>query len=157
MDEFVQLLGFFSKASGMEINWEKICAYWFDKYTHKPDWLTGFNWKWADEEDLSKLLGTHFDLNFNVSDVDQFLYSKITRILVYWSTMKLSLTGWALICNHVFISTLWFFTSIWGALIKIYKKIRLSVTTYGLGKNNNLELVLVGGNVTLKRNTEGLD
>ena len=75
MDELVRLLGLFSEASGIKINWEKICAYYFDKYTHKLDWFTGFNRKWAEEGDIFKLLGTHFDLNLNISDVDQFLYS----------------------------------------------------------------------------------
>ena len=39
VDELVRLLKTFSEASRMEINWEKSCAYWFDKYTHKPEWL----------------------------------------------------------------------------------------------------------------------
>ena len=37
VDELVCLLKVFSEASGMEINWEKSCAYWFDKYTHKTE------------------------------------------------------------------------------------------------------------------------
>ena len=36
VDELVRLLKMFSEASGMEINWEKSSAYWFDKYSHKP-------------------------------------------------------------------------------------------------------------------------
>ena len=43
VDELVQILGVFSDASIMEINWEKSCAYWFDKYMHKPEWLAGYN------------------------------------------------------------------------------------------------------------------
>ena len=43
VDELVRILKEFSEASGMEINWEKSCAYWFDKYMHKPDWLAGYN------------------------------------------------------------------------------------------------------------------
>ena len=34
INELVKLLKTFSEASGMEINWDKSCAYWFDKYTH---------------------------------------------------------------------------------------------------------------------------
>jgi hypothetical protein len=37
VDELVGILKTFSQASGMEINWEKSCAYWFDKHTHKPE------------------------------------------------------------------------------------------------------------------------
>lgn len=37
VDELVRLLKRFSEASGMEINWKKSSAYWFDKYTHKPE------------------------------------------------------------------------------------------------------------------------
>lgn len=43
IDELVRLLKLFGEASCMEINWEKSCAYWFDKYTHKPDWLASYN------------------------------------------------------------------------------------------------------------------
>lgn len=49
VDELVRMLKVFSAASGMEINWEKSCTYLFDKYTHKPEWLNGYNWQWAEE------------------------------------------------------------------------------------------------------------
>lgn len=35
VNELVRLLKTFSEALSMEINWEKSCAYWFDKYMHK--------------------------------------------------------------------------------------------------------------------------
>ena len=35
VDELVCLLKVFSATFGMEINWKKPCAYWFDKFTHK--------------------------------------------------------------------------------------------------------------------------
>lgn len=108
VDELVRLFKVFMEVLGMEINWNKSCVYWFDKFTHKPEWLAGYNWIWAQECDLSKLLGTLFGLNLNIPDVDQFLYSKISRKLDYWSSMKLSLAGRVTICNHVLLSTLWF-------------------------------------------------
>ena len=43
IDELVRLLKIFSEASEMEINWDKSCAYLYDKYTHKPEWLAGYN------------------------------------------------------------------------------------------------------------------
>ena len=76
----------------MEINW-KLCAYWFNKYAHKPEWHNGYNWRWAEEGDLSKLLGTSFGLYLNTQEVDHFLYTKINKKLDYWSTIKLSLAG----------------------------------------------------------------
>ena len=130
IDEMVRILKTFSEASGMEINWTKSCAYWYDKYTHKPDWLAGYNWKWAEEGDLSKLLGTPFGLNLNTPDVDSFLYSKISKKLDYWSTMKLSLAGRIVICNQVLLSTLWFFIMVWGGSNKILKKIRGAIRNY---------------------------
>lgn len=63
VDELVRLLKVFSVASRMEINLEKSCAYWFNKYTYKPEWLAGYGWKWVDEGESSKLLGTPFGLN----------------------------------------------------------------------------------------------
>ena len=61
----------------MEINWETLCAYWFHKFMHKPEWLARYDWKWAEEGDLSKLLDTLFGLNLNTPNVDQLLYTKI--------------------------------------------------------------------------------
>lgn len=43
------------------------------------------------EDQLSKLLGTPFELNLNTQGIDEFLYGKITKKLEYWITMKLSL------------------------------------------------------------------
>ena len=83
MDELVRLLKVFSVAFGMEINWKKLCTYWFNKYTHKSQWLNEYNWQWAEEGDLSKLLGTPFGLNFNIQNVDNFLCRKIAKKLDY--------------------------------------------------------------------------
>lgn len=40
VDELVRILKVFSKTSGIEINWEKSCTYWFDKFNHKPEWMS---------------------------------------------------------------------------------------------------------------------
>ena len=119
VDELVRLLKVFSEASGIEINWEKSSAYWFDKFTHKPVWLNGYGWQWVEEGDLSKLLGTPFGLNLDTKDMYRFLYGKISRKLDYWSIMKLSLAGRAVICNQILLSTLWFFITVWGGSNKI--------------------------------------
>ena len=79
VDELVRLLKVFSVTSIMEINSEKSCTYWFDKYTHRPEWLAWYNWQWTTEGDLSKLFGTPFGLNLSTSDVDQFLYRIIAK------------------------------------------------------------------------------
>ena len=49
IDEMVRILQVFSAASGMEINWEKSSAYWFDRFTHKLAWLNEYQWQWATE------------------------------------------------------------------------------------------------------------
>lgn len=40
--KLVRLLKTFSVRSWMEINWENLCSYWFDKYTHKPKWMVWY-------------------------------------------------------------------------------------------------------------------
>ena len=114
---------------------EKSYAYWFDKYTHKSEWLNGYNWQWVEEGYLSKLLCTPFGLNLNTQDVDNFLYRKNSNKLDYWSTMKISLAGQVVICNQVLLSTLWFFIMIWGGSNKILHKIKRAIRNYlWLGK-----------------------
>lgn len=112
VDELARLLKVFNEASKMDTIWDKLWFYWFDKYTHKPTWLEGYDWRWAEEGDLSKLLGNSFSLNLNTPQVDQFLYSKITKELDYWSIMKFSMACSVVICNHVLLSTLWFFITL---------------------------------------------
>ena len=73
---------------------------------------------------MSRLLDTPFGLNLNTPDVDAFLYSKISKKLDYWSSMKLSLAGRIVVCNKILLSTLWFFITVWGGSNKILKKIR---------------------------------
>lgn len=119
----------------MDINWDKSCAYWFDKFTHKPKWLVGYNWIWAEERDLSKLLGTPFGLNLNTNYVDRFLYSKIAKKLNYWSSMKLSLAWKVVICNQVFLSTLWLFITVWGR----FRSIRGAIWDYLLSGKKNID------------------
>lgn len=56
IDELVRLLKAFCRASSMEINWRKSCAYWINEKIPKPSWIISYNWTWAEENDLSKLL-----------------------------------------------------------------------------------------------------
>ena len=44
--------------------------------------------------------------------------------------MKLSLGGRIVICNHVFLSTLWFLITVWGGSNKILTKIRGAIRNY---------------------------
>ena len=138
VDELVRILKSFSAASGMEINWEKTFAYWFDQYTHKPIWLNGYDWIWANEGDMSKLLGTTFGLNLRTRDVDEFIYRRISKKFDYWSSMRLSFAGRVVICNQVFLSTLWFFITVWGGSNKILGKIRGTIRNYLWSSNEQL-------------------
>ena len=79
---------------------------------------------------MSKLLSIPFGLDLNKSDVDQFLYNKISKKLDYQSTMKLSLAGRVVICNQVKLSTLQFFITIWGGSNKILGKVRDAICNY---------------------------
>lgn len=68
-----------------------------------------------------------FGLNLEIPDVDQFLYSMVSKKMDYWSTMKVSLVGMVVICNHVKLSTLWFFITVRGGSNKILLKIRSAI------------------------------
>ena len=43
VDELVKILETFSEASGMQINWDKSNAYWFDRLIPKPEWFLSYN------------------------------------------------------------------------------------------------------------------
>ena len=86
--------------------------------------LATFNFSWAIETNLSKLLGTPFGLNLTITDVDTFLDEKVTKKLKYWVNIHLSLSGRAIIVNAVLLSTLWFFINIWGESFQIRSTLR---------------------------------
>jgi hypothetical protein len=54
---------------------------------------------WAQDKDLSKLLGSLFVLCLDTLLVDKFILNKIERKLKYLSIIKLSLTQMTLIIN----------------------------------------------------------
>lgn len=99
--------------------------------------------------DLSKLLGTPFSLNLNTLDVDHFLYSKISKELDYWSAMKPFSASKVVIYNHVLLSTLWYFITVWGGSNKILPKIKNVIGNYlWFGKTqspNFASLIQTGG------------
>ena len=106
---------------------------------------------------MSKLLGTPFGLNLNIQDVDTFLYRKIAKKLDYWSTMKLSLAGRAIICNQVLLSTLWFFITVWGGSNKILRRIRGAIRNYlWSGKEQLTRTRVSWGECCLKKKKGGL-
>lgn len=37
-------------------------CFWFNKYTHKQILLVDYDWKWIEEGDLSKIMGTLYAL-----------------------------------------------------------------------------------------------
>jgi hypothetical protein len=119
----VQLLRSFAQASGLYINWEKSIAYWFTP-DPTPPWLAIFDFPWAIEHSLSKLLGTPFGLNLVIEDVDNFLLGKITKKIDYWVNVHLSLAAKAIIVNSILLSTLWYFISIWRGSLQILRWIR---------------------------------
>lgn len=72
VNNLVGIMHMFGLASGLEINWTKSVAYWCGRDT-PPRWVRKHQWKWALLGDLSKLLGTSFDLQFDLNIVDQFI------------------------------------------------------------------------------------
>lgn len=125
----IQILRDFCSAAGLEINWRKLAAYWQSPQP-RPQWLNAFDWTWANEGDLSKLLGTPFGLNLDTKDVDAFLTAKIEKKLSYWCSTRLSLPGRALIVNQVLLSTLYYFLAVWAGTIACLRKIKSLLQCY---------------------------
>lgn len=73
----VDIFGTFSFVSSLKLDWDKFVAYWQSMTGEIPTWLNHCQWKWARNEEFSKLLGIGFGLSLDVKDVDEFLMSKI--------------------------------------------------------------------------------
>lgn len=75
-------------------------------------------------------LALHLDLT-STSQMLIFFYNRISRKFDYWSTMKLSLVGRAVICNHVILFILLFFIIVWQPNSnKIWRKIQGAIRNY---------------------------
>jgi hypothetical protein len=90
------LLQLFGQASGLQINWNKSTAYWFS-IEPAPPWLANFDFPWAIERNVSKLLGTPFGLKLDTQDIDAFFLEKVNNKLRYWMNVQFSLVGQATI------------------------------------------------------------
>ncbi len=95
---------YFGIASSLKINWEKNATYYNGVGQAKPSWLGSFHWKWAQDGDISKLLGSPCGLGLKVGDIDKFLLNKVKKKLAFWCSTHLSLVGRALIVKQVLIS-----------------------------------------------------
>lgn len=58
-------------------------------------WLNEYDWTWAKEGELSKLLGIPFGLNLDTINIDCLYSRKFQR------NLKLTLVGRIVIVNHV--------------------------------------------------------
>ena len=121
--DLIYILDTFWKVTGLEINWLKSHAYWLSPMP-KPPWLENIGWRWAQEKDLLKLLGTPFGIDPSSDCIDQFLISRVTKKLSYRTAQKLSLVGRALIVKQVLFSTLWIFVSVWQGTVKALAKVK---------------------------------
>jgi hypothetical protein len=74
-------------------------------------------WQWANEEEVSKLLGTPFGLSLKSMQVDSFLVEKIEQKLKYWVKNKINSIERAVVCNGILISATVYFLSIWGGTL----------------------------------------
>lgn len=85
----VRLSNTFSFASRLHINWKKSIAFWHSTIEAKPTWLDMFMREWAQEGELSKLVGTMFGLSLEVHDVDNFLIKMLQKKTTYWRSRQL--------------------------------------------------------------------
>ena len=69
---------------------------------------------WVENDDISKLLGMAFGLLITSEKVDGFLLDRINQFQEYWSTTKVNPTERGALVNGVFLSSTYFFTSVWG-------------------------------------------
>ena len=127
----IYLLETFYLATGLVLNWTKSSGYWKQRGgVARPPWTDMLGITWANEEGVSKLLGAPFGLSLATKDVDSFLLDKLSKKLVHWSTTRLNPIGRSIVANSVFLSSTFFFLSIWGGSRKGVKKIKSVIMNY---------------------------
>ena len=128
------LLETFCLATRLVLNWSKSSGYWKQKgNVDRPPWTDMLGISQADEEGVSKLLGAPFGLSLTTKDVDVFLFDKLSKKLIHWSTTKINPIGRSIVANSVLLSSTFFFLSIWGGSKKGVKKVKSAIMNYVAG------------------------
>jgi hypothetical protein len=95
------------------INWQKSSAYWKSALEPiKPQWTNGLGVTWAEDANISKILGAPFGMFLTSKDVNAFLHNRITKKLIHWTSIKANPTGRAVIVNSILLGACYFFFSI---------------------------------------------
>jgi hypothetical protein len=127
----INMLGRFSSDSGLQLNWNKLTAYFWELGgRRRPDWTNTLDLQWAQEDDVARLLGTPFGLTLGQEGVDQFLIERIDKKLKYWSAMHINNAGRAMVGNGILISSVFFFLAIWGGSKKGVSKVKAKIRNY---------------------------
>jgi hypothetical protein len=127
----IYMLEMFCAASGLLLNWNKSCGHWKSPLMlFRPQWTDNLGVSWANDEEVSKLLGAPFGLSLKARDVDDFLYERIRKKLIHWSSVQMNPTGRAVIVNSVLLGACFFFFSIWGGTKKGIARIKSLMINY---------------------------
>jgi hypothetical protein len=114
-------------------------------------------WQWAQEGELTKLLGSPFGLDISSQELDEFLIKRIEKKLTYWISVHLSFSGRVTIINQVLLSSLWYFVSVWAGSSKIFGKIVILLQNFlWTGKNHQAKVRVNWFDCCAKRSVGGL-
>lgn len=106
----ISLLDVFCRATGLLINWTKSSGYWkYSTNNERPPWTNDLGITWANNADVSKLLGAPFGMTLKSKGIDDYLVNRVSKNLKQWSSIKLNPTGRSIIANHVLLSVPLFF------------------------------------------------
>lgn len=125
----IRILRNFGIAFGLKINWHYSIAHWCSQGT-PPGQVQKYQRKWAATRDSSKLLGTPFGLHLELQNVYQIFIDRIKAKLKYWSSTHLSLRGRPFIVNHMLMSFLWYFITVWVGSKKVWGKVKAVFPNY---------------------------
>lgn len=127
----VELRDCFCLASGLVINWSKSSGHWNSKTVAlRPPSTNTLNIVWVDGASTSKLLGMIIGMSLAATSVDSFLQDRVLKQLQYWCTARINSTGRGVIVNHLLLSSIIYFASIWGGTKAGIKKVTASIRNY---------------------------
>jgi hypothetical protein len=87
-------------------------------------------WRWREEGDVSKLLGTPFGIDVDTKNIGEFLVGRLRRKVRYWYMMHFPLVGKVLVINSIFASSFWFFFSVWASSKKAIQRWKIILHNY---------------------------
>lgn len=87
-------------------------------------------WSWEEDSNAMRLLGIPIASNFSSSQLQDHIHTKISTRLNQMKLRHLSLAGRVTVADGLFMSTIWYFITLWAGDLGFFTKLQSLIETF---------------------------